>query len=80
MFVSKDKNLVFYIPEEFPVNDIVGTEKISIDKFPTELRRQEYIDIENVVLVKFNEIKYFSPQLLKFLKVISGELEDVVDA
>jgi len=80
MFVSKDKNIVFYFPEEFPVIDIIGTEKISIESLLIELRKQEYIDIENVVLIKFKEIEYFSPHLLRFLKIISGDKEDVVDA
>ncbi len=80
MFVSKDRNVVFYFPGEFPVSDTVSTEKININSFPIELRKQEYIDIENVVLVKFKEIEYFSPHLLRFLKAISGEWEDVVDA
>jgi hypothetical protein len=80
MFVSKDRNVVFYIPEEVPINDLVSTEKISVENFPIELRKQEYIDIESVVLVKFKELEYFSPHLLKFLKVISGEWGDVVDA
>ncbi len=80
MFVSKDKDVVFYVPGEFPVSDIISTEKISIENFPVELRKQEYIDIENVILIKFKEIEYFSPHLLRFLKVISGEGEDVVDA
>jgi len=31
-------------------------------------------------LIKFKEIDYFSPHLLRFLKVISGEEEAVVDA
>jgi len=80
MFVSKDKNIVFYLPEEFPVSDIIGTEKISVESLPIEFRKQEYIDIENVSLIKFKEIDYFSPHLLRFLKVISGEEEAVVDA
>jgi len=46
MFVSKDKNIVFYLPEEFPVSDIIGTEKISVESLPIEFRKQEYIDIE----------------------------------
>ncbi len=80
MFVSKDRNLVLYIPEEFPVKDSIGKEKINVESFPLELRKWEYIDIENVMLVKFREIEYFSPQLLRFLKLVSGEQEDVVDA
>ncbi len=80
MLASKDRDVVFYVPAEFSVNDIVSTEKISIENLPLELRKHEYIDIENVVLVKFKEIEYFSPHLLRFLKLISGEREDVVDA
>jgi hypothetical protein len=80
LFVSKDKDVVFYIPGEFPVNDLIGTEKISIDNFPIELRKQEFIDIENITLVKFKEIKYFSPHLLRFLKAISSDREGVLDA
>jgi hypothetical protein len=80
LFVSKDKDVVFYIPGEFPVNDLVGTEKISIDNFPIELRKQEFIDIENITLVKFKEIEYFSPHLLRFLKAISSDGEGVLDA
>jgi hypothetical protein len=80
LFVSKDKDVVFYIPGEFPVNDLIGTEKISIDNFPIELRKQEFIDIENITLVKFKEIEYFSPHLLRFLKAISSDGEGVLDA
>jgi hypothetical protein len=80
LFVSKDKDVVFYIPGEFPVNDLIGTEKISIDNFPIELRKQEFIDIENITLVKFKEIEYFSPHLLRFLKAISSDREGVLDA
>jgi hypothetical protein len=80
LFVSKDKDVVFYIPGEFPVNDLIGTEKINIDNFPIELRKQEFIDIENITLVKFKEIEYFSPHLLRFLKAISSDGEGVLDA
>jgi hypothetical protein len=80
MFVSRDRDVVFYVPGEFPVNDLISTEKISIENFPTELRKQEYIDIENVTLIKFKELERFSPHLLRFLKAISGEREDIVDA
>jgi hypothetical protein len=80
MFVSRDRDVVFYVPGEFPVSDFVSTEKISIENLPTELRKQEYIDIENVTLIKFKELERFSPHLLRFLKAISGEREDIVDA
>jgi hypothetical protein len=80
MFVSKDRDVVFYIPGEFPINDLVSAEKISVENFPMEMRKQEYIDIENVKLIKFKELERFSPHILRFLKAISGEWEDVVDA
>jgi hypothetical protein len=80
LFVSKDRGIVFYLPEESFVSDPVSTEKISIESFPMELRKQEYIDLDNVVLVKFEELKYFSPHLVRFLKIISGDLEGVLDA
>jgi hypothetical protein len=79
MFVSTDKNIVFYLPEEFPVDNLISKEKIGIESFPIELRKKEYIDIENVALIKFKELNYFSTHLLKFLKAISGEREDIVD-
>jgi hypothetical protein len=80
LFVSKDKNIIFYLPEEFPASNFVDTERLNVERLPLELRKQEYIDIENVVLIKFKEIEYFSPHLLRFLKIISGEWGDVVDA
>jgi hypothetical protein len=80
LFVSKNKDMIFYLPEEFYTSGFVGAERISVENFPLELRRQEYIDLENVVLVKFKELEYFSPNLLRFLKIISGEWGDIVDA
>ncbi len=80
MFVSKERNLIFYLPKEVPVNDLVGAEKISIDNLPIVIRKWDYIDIEKISLVKFKELEYFSPHLLYFLKLISNEGGDIINA
>jgi hypothetical protein len=80
MFVSKERNIIFYLPKEVPTNDLVGVEQISVDDLPIKMRNLDFIDIEKISLVKFKELEYFSPHLLYFLKMISNEGGDVINA
>jgi len=80
MFVSKERNVVLYLPKEVPANDLIGTEQISIENLPINIRKWDSIDIEKIFLVKFKELEYFSPHLLYFLKSISNEEGGIINA